>query len=97
MVVCSLIQVLVVVTDGDYSTSDDPLKPQEILQGPTMNVTMFSVGLGSWFKPGSVRALASNPSYYGELQQNWVVLLKTNRSSVGSGIQTWMIITLQTD
>jgi len=80
--------VLIVVTDGDYTTTDDPLTPQRILQGPTMNVTMFSAGLGSWFKPGSVRALASNPSYYGELNKHWAELLKTNLSSVGSGRPT---------
>jgi len=75
-----LLQVVLVMTDGDYEPSEDPTVPLNIMLND-LQVNIFSMGLGSWLKTGSVRAMTSKPYYYGTIAQ-WIDLVGSVTSPV---------------
>ena len=78
-----MLQVIVVMTDGNYQPDEDPI--QSLIALEALNVTIFSVGIGVWLQTGSVRSFASKSRYYGT-QSNWTQLVtNTVMSSVGHG------------
>lgn len=72
-------QIIVLATDGDYTTRDDPINEVNALKDK--DVTIFAVGIGNWLKPGNVRILASKEGYYGTQEQWTDMLMKTKPTS----------------
>ena len=69
-------QIVVLVTDGDYSTPDDPIDQVKTLKDA--GVTIFAVGIGNWLKPGNVRILATKNAYYGHAK-NWTDMVTNSK------------------
>ena len=68
-------QIILLVTDGDYSSNEDPINSAKQLKNN--QVTIFACGVGNWLKPGNVRILASQDGYYGT-NANWTDMLTKN-------------------
>ena len=68
-------QIILLVSDGDYSSNEDPINSAKQLKNN--QVTIFVCGVGNWLKPGNVRILASQDGYYGT-NANWTDMLTKN-------------------
>ena len=76
-------QIVLLITDGDYSTPDDPINEINTLKDD--GVTIFAVGIGNWLKPGNVRILATKDAYYA-FNQDWTeMVMKTKFTSFSIG------------
>ena len=76
-------QVILLVTDGEYNTDEDPFNQANKLKDRE-NVTIFCLGIGSYLTPGNVRTLASKGEYFGEAKL-WEELLKGRPYPVDAG------------
>jgi len=74
--------VIVLVSDGDHNNREDPYDERSILI--SRDVSIFSVGVGSWLRESIMRHLATIPGYY-DLFQNWENLLHAQPTNIPSG------------
>ena len=75
-------QVLVLMSDADYTPEESPVVDAETLKG--MGVEVFTVGVGSWLRVGSLQILSSNTLYY-DSYAAWLEMVNTYPSSFDEG------------
>ena len=82
-------KVLLVLTDGKYSTDFDPINEARELT-ESHDVTLYALGIGNWLEQGNVRVVASqyNGTYLYAAYEHWKELLTkgdTHLTSYGPG------------
>jgi len=78
----SVLQVIVIVSDGDHNNDEDPVNQRDVLA--SRNVNIFAVGIGSWLKKAIIRQWATKPDYYGDRRQ-WVNMMQTFLTTLRPG------------
>ena len=82
MIIIIIMQVIIIVSDGDHTNEEDPVNEHTALMSRKVNI--FTVGIGSWLKKTILRNLASKPGYYGD-RDEWQNMLERRPTTLRPG------------
>lgn len=71
--------MLVLISDGDYKTEEDPINEADDLKN--MGVKIFTIGLGNWLRVGNLRILASSNANFGTVDE-WRDMVANNPTTI---------------